>query len=331
MEALFYQKLEGQKVKCRLCNWKCTIPEGKTGICGVRQNKNGVLFSLSYGKPCSISIDPIEKKPLFHFLPGNKALSIGTLGCNFFCQGCQNFEISRTSYSEHKLKFVSPEAVINHCLAGNCRVIAFTYNEPTIFFEYMLDIAKLAKKKSIKTVIVSNGYMSQDALKELCKYIDAANIDLKGFSEKFYREYCKTRLQPVLDNIIFLKDKVWLELTNLLIPGMNDELDEIDAMCKWIKANVRNAPLHFSRFFPMYRAESKEITAINTLEKAKRIAEKYLDFVYVGNVREKNLENTVCPGCKKIVIERSGYRIGKNSIKNGKCSFCSTLVKGIWR
>lgn len=328
-EALFYKKEKGL-VKCELCHKCCVIAENKKGACGVRKNLKGVLYTLTYGRPCSIAIDPIEKKPLFHFLPGEKALSIGTFGCNFFCKGCQNYDISRGNPENTHLGFVNPEKIIDIAKKENCKVIAFTYNEPTMFFEYMLDIARLAKKSQIKTVLVSNGYIRKEALNQLAEFLDSANIDLKGFSENFYKSYCNASLNPVMENLVFLKEKVWLEITNLVIPGMNDSSFEVEEMCKWIKKNIGDVPIHFSRFFPLYKAEGMQATPLKTLENIKKIAEKHLSFVYVGNVSINGCEDTFCPACKKAVIQREGYMIRRIFLKNGLCSFCRTKIPGFW-
>ena len=329
-EALLYDQLSDKKVKCNLCNWHCTILPDKQGTCGVRKNVDGKLYSLVYGKPCSIAVDPIEKKPLFHFLPGEAILSIGTSGCNFFCLGCQNYDISQGKFDENDFKAVSPEEIISETKAKDCKMIAFTYNEPTIFYEYFIDIAKLAKNEGIKTVMVSNGYMTEKALNEILKYIDAINVDLKSFSEDFYRNYCKTKLKPVLDNLKRMKGKTWLEITNLVIPGMDDKPEEIEEMCKWIKENVGDVPLHFSRFFPMYKATGKDVTPLKTLLKAKEIADKYLSYIYIGNIETEKGENTYCPKCKALLIERRRYVITKNVVKDGKCPECGFKISGVW-
>lgn len=341
-EAKYYNILQNHKVQCNLCPWNCIIAEGKSGTCKVRKNIDGKLFSLVYGKPVSTHIDPIEKKPLFHFFPGEAVLSLGTFGCNLFCEGCQNYDISK-EWEEEQIENeeISPEKIIQIAKKNNCRMIAFTYNEPTVFFEYMLDIAKLAKKEKkekIRCVMVSNGYINQEPLTELCKYIEAANIDLKGFSEEFYKRWTKGSLQPVLDTIKTLKASgVWVELTTLIIPGENDDPKEIEKMCKWIAENVGiDVPLHFSRFFPMYKAEKKAMTPTNTLINLKKIADRYLNYVYVGNIHDKNsekienFENTVCPKCKKVLVEREGYRIRKNNLNNNRCIFCNTRIEGIF-
>jgi len=283
-EALFYKKLKDKKVQCFLCPHNCIISPSKRGICNVRENNNGILYSLTYGEPCTINIDPIEKKPIYNFLPGTKTLTIATMGCNLSCKQCQNYHISKTEIFTQP--FVPPEKIIELALKNKTPSISYSYTEPTIFYEYMLDIAKLAKKNKIKNILVSNGYISQKPLKELCKYIDAANIDLKAFTDEFYKKTCKASLKPVLETLKTLKkEKVHLEITNLIIPTLNDNLKDIEKMCIWIKENLgKDTPLHFSKFFPMYQLKDIPQTPLSTLEKVKKIADKYLSHVYLGNI-----------------------------------------------
>ncbi len=327
-EALFYDKLSKKQVQCKLCPHNCFIKRGNKGVCGVRENINGKLYSLVYGRPVAIQLDPIEKKPLYHFLPGEKVLSIGTVGCSFSCQWCQNYNISKAKPEETDVVEVLPEKVIEMCIEKGCKIIAFTFTEPTIFYEYMLDIAKLAKKEKIKCVIVSNGYINESPLKELIKYIDGANIDLKSFNEKIYKRFCNGNLKDVLGSLKILKEnKIWLEITYLVIPEINDNKEEVEKMCRWISSKLgKDVPLHFSRFFPMYKMQDTEETPIQTLEKCKKIAEEYLEFVYLGNVDEE--ANTICHGCDKVVIKRAGMFV-KNELKRGKCE-CGEELPGVW-
>ena len=284
-------------------------------------------------------IDPIEKKPFYHFLPGSRAFSIATNGCNFFCKFCQNWQISQErnnstndddTNNNSDIKEVSPEEVVELCKKQGCKIISYTYTEPTIFFEYMLDIAKIAKKQKIKNTIVSNGYISEEPLRELCKYIDGANIDLKGFTEEFYQQECKATLAPVLQTLKILKEeKVWLEITNLLIPRLNDDMKTFEKMCVWIAKELgRDVPLHISRFHPDYKEQNKKATSIESLKTAQAIAQKHLDYVYVGNIAEES--NTYCPKCKNLLIERSMMATIANKIKDGKCSFCGKEISGVW-
>ncbi len=327
-EALYWKKEKG-KIRCELCPQNCLISEGKVGFCGVRKNIKGKLISLVYAKPCSINLDPIEKKPLYHFLPGEAALSIGTIGCNFACKFCQNWEISKAKPNISNFRIVNSEEIIKITKENNAKIIAYTYTEPTIFYEYMLDIAKLAKKEGIKNVIVSNGFIQEEPLKELVKYIDGANIDLKAFDDNFYKKYCSGKLKPVLKTLKILKNNnVWLEITNLIIPGLNDDIEQIEQMCKWISKELgKDVPLHFSRFFPMYKMDHIESTPTKTLEKAAKIAKKYLNYVYIGNVPAD--DNTYCPDCNKEVISRERFSSSNNLI-NGKCS-CGYKIPGVWK
>lgn len=330
-EALFYKKLKKKVVRCFLCPNFCVINENELGKCLARKNINGKLISLSYGKPVAINIDPIEKKPLYHFLPGTKTFSIGTAGCTLKCDFCQNYEIAQTSPEDFSAKVIGPEEIIKKARENNCRSISYTYNEPTAFYEYVLDIAKLARKNKIKNIIVSNGYINEEPLKRLIKYIDAANIDLKGFTEIFYKKNCFGSLKPVLNALKILKSNVWLEITNLIIPGLNDNQKDIDKMCRWIKKNLgSDIPLHFSRFFPMHKMLNKQITPVETLEKAYKIAKNNgINYVYIGNVDNKR-ENTYCHKCNALLIERNGYSITKNNIKRNKCNNCNAKIQGIF-
>ncbi|MBU1976275.1 MAG: AmmeMemoRadiSam system radical SAM enzyme [Nanoarchaeota archaeon] len=326
-QALFYQKKSGNNVQCDLCPRNCTISPDKTGVCNVRKNIDGKLYSLVYEKPCSVSIDPIEKKPLYHFLPGSKALSIGTIGCNFFCKGCQNFDIARAKSEEHQFKTVSCQEVVQIARQKNCPIIAYTYNEPTVFYEYMLDTVKLAKEQGIKNIAVSNGYINEAPLRELCKVLDGVNIDLKSFSTAFYKEYTKGSIEPVKRTIKILKEEgIYFEITNLLIPGLNDDLVEFENMCKWIATLSKDTVLHISRFFPFYRAKDIAPTPEKTIDQAARIARKHLNYVYVGNMGRE--QHTLCPACAKIVVERGLLGV-KVIMENGKCS-CGKEIPGIW-
>lgn len=284
-EALYYKKLKNKIVQCQLCPHFCVLKQDEVGKCRVRQNISGTLYSLVFGKACSIAIDPIEKKPLYRFLPGTNTLTIATMGCNFFCSFCQNYEISQTN-PIGTIPNTSAKKIIEIALKEKCPSISFSYSDPIIAYEYVLSIAKLAKKNNLKNIIVSNGFINPEPLKKLCKYLNAANIDIKSFREGFYKKVCKSSLKPVLESLKILKEnKIHIEITNLLIPGLNDNPKEIEEMCKWIKENLgEKTPLHFSRFFPMYQLKDVPITPVETLEKAKQIGDKYLKYVYLGNV-----------------------------------------------
>lgn len=329
-EALFYKKLNNNITQCKLCPHYCTIKEGMVGICGVRKNISGKLYATTYGKPCSIAIDPIEKKPLYHFLPGSRAYSIAAAGCNLKCGNCQNYEISQARVENMPYHSMTPEQVVEDAIGKGCRVISYTYTEPTIFAEYVIDIAKLARKKGIKNVMVSNGFINPEPLKAVYKNIDAANIDLKGFTEEFYKKNCGARLMPVLETLKSLhKMKVWFEITNLVINKLNDDMKKISEMCTWIKENLGpDHPLFFSRFFPMYKLTNIMPTPIETVKKAYEVAKKAgLNYVYTGNLGKEN--NTYCPQCKVLVVKRHGFSAEEAKIKNGKC-VNGHRIPGVW-
>lgn len=330
-EALYYNKLKDSSVQCLLCPKKCFIADGNYGFCHARKNIKGKLYSMVYGNASSVCIDPIEKKPLFHFLPGSSSLSIGTFGCNLACRHCQNWTISRATPPE-AFEEVSPELLVEKAIDSGCESISYTYNEPTIFYEYVLDTAKLAKKKKIKNVIVTNGFINQTPLKEQSRYIDAANVDLKAFNEKFYKEVCFAELKPVLETLKFLsKTKVWFEITNLIIPTKNDDFEEIRKMCEWIKEELgTNYPLHFSAFYPCYKMMNVPPTPSETLIKARKIAlDVGLKHVYTGNIADIDGSTTYCPKCKKPMIKRINFSVTQNNLKNKRCS-CGYKLAGIW-
>lgn len=281
-KAQFWKK-EKNSIRCNLCPRSCLIEEDNFGFCNARKNIKGVLYSMVYCHPVSINMDPIEKKPLYHFMPKTYTLSIGTIGCNLGCLHCQNWQLSRAKFYE--TKEIKPKDIVELAKKNKVPSISYTYNEPTVFYEYVLDTAKLAKKNKIKNIIVSNGYINEKPLKKLLPYIDAANIDLKSFNEEFYNKVCSASLEPVLKSLKMIKKaKVHLEITNLIIPGYNDDPKEIENMCKWIKKNLGDVPLHFSRFFPYYKMQDVPRTPIETLTKAEQIAKKYLTKVHLGNV-----------------------------------------------
>jgi AmmeMemoRadiSam system radical SAM enzyme/AmmeMemoRadiSam system protein B/AmmeMemoRadiSam system protein A len=333
-EASYYEKFGGDRVKCKLCPHGCMLNDGQSGVCNARKNIGGILYTLNYGKPVAINVDPVEKKPLFHFLSGTGTFSIGCAGCNLSCIFCQNWKISQASPEDVPFQAMSPQEVIQHTIDSGSDSVSFTYNEPLIFYEMVLETAKLAKEKGLKNILVTNGYINPEPLKELVPYIDAANIDLKGFSEEFYKKYTGTTLKPVLEAIkIFKKAGVHIEITNLLIPGANDKPEEIRALVKWVKENTgTDTPMHFSRFFPAYKMSDASPTPVKTIEMARNIAlEEGMKYVYTGNLRSENGEDTVCPKCGKKLIDRDGYRIIYNKIKDGKCSYCGEEIKGMWK
>ncbi|MEM1535043.1 MAG: AmmeMemoRadiSam system radical SAM enzyme [Candidatus Pacearchaeota archaeon] len=330
-EALFYSKSEG-KIKCLLCPHGCFLGEGQKGKCGVRKVIGGKLYSLVYGRPCSIALDPIEKKPLYHFLPGEKALSIATFGCNLFCLHCQNYSISHEFLEAEieQLDFVEPEKIVDKTKELGAKIISYTYTEPTIFYEYMLDIAKLAKKARLKNVIVSNGYINAEPLKKLLRYIDGANVDLKAMSDSFYLKICKARLEPVLSALKIMAKKIWLEITNLVIPGLNDK-EDIDKVIEFVAGLGKDIPLHFTRFFPMYKLTDRPPTPESILLEARKKALKVINYVYAGNIANIETNTTYCPKCKEALIKRSSFYVIENKIKAGKCPFCKTPIAGVWK
>lgn len=290
---------------------------------------------MVYATPVSVAVDPIEKKPLFHFLPGTESYSLGTTGCNLGCLFCQNASISQAFPEDMLGIYLPPEEIVKNALRENCKSISYTYTEPTIFYEYVYDTARLAKKKKLKNVMVTNGFINPEPTKQLYKYIDAANVDLKGFSEEFYKNVCFARLQSVLETLKLLdKMNIWIEITNLIIPGLNDDMKNIKEMCEWIKNELgAGYPLHFSRFFPCYKMMDRQPTPFETLKEAYQIAKKTgLKYVYVGNVPEEEYNHTYCPKCNETIIKRTKYfQVSEDRIKNGRCPKCKTKIEGIWK
>jgi len=333
-EAMLYERLSEGKVKCNLCNHRCTIRDGSYGICGVRQNVDGSLFSLVYDRIIASHIDPIEKKPLFQFYPGSKAYSIATVGCNFTCRHCQNSDISQLP-REKKGYIVGekmrPEEIVREAHSSGCKSIAYTYTEPTIFFELAYETAQRAHDKGIENLFVSNGYMTPEALEEISPYLDGINIDLKSFTEKFYKEICGGRLEPVLDNIKLAKTLgIWVEVTTLIIPTLNDSQDELHQIAEFLRDVDRNIPWHISQFYPTYQIINLPRTPVETLHMAREIGMKTgLHYVYEGNVPGRGNENTYCHQCGELLIERWGYSIIKNTIKDGHCPSCQGSVAGV--
>ncbi len=331
-EALLYDKLDYAKVQCLLCAHKCVIADGATGICKVRQNKEGVLYSLVYGKAIAAHIDPIEKKPLYHFFPGSESFSIATPGCNFECGFCQNWQISQVSSESilSRTHNLSPQDVVELSLQEGCRSISYTYTEPTIFFEYAYEIAKLAKKKGLYNNFVTNGYMGKEVLLAIKPYLDAANVDLKSFREDFYKKMCKARLGPVLESIRYMKELgIWIEVTTLIIPDENDSDDELKDIAAFIADVGVDIPWHISSFHPDYKLENHKPTQLQSLQRAYDFGkEAGLRYVYLGNVLEGN--ETYCYNCFKTIIKRSYFTISQNNIKDSRCSFCGALIDGFF-
>jgi len=351
-KARFYKKLKDDRVECTACEWHCNLGDNEVGICGVRQNESGDLYSLVYGNAISVHTDPVEKKPLFHFLPGEKVFSIGTVGCNFGCGFCQNWDISQVAKDiktrltrEGKAEKLgveisslgyelSPKKAVEYCQQKEIPMIAYTYNEPTVFIEYALDTARLAKKQKIKSILVTNGYMAEETIPEIARYIDAANIDLKAFTDGFYKKVCKASLAPVLRNIELLyKSDVWIELTTLLIPGENDSESEMKEMAAFIASVDKGIPWHISRFHPDYEMKDKNITSDKSMLLAFDIGKAAgLEFVYLGNVSNTEKMATVCPKCGELLIERSFFGSScTDAFEEGVCKSCKARMPGVWR
>jgi pyruvate formate lyase activating enzyme len=333
-EAMLYEKLSDGKVKCNLCNHRCTIKEGNYGICGVRQNTDGSLCTLVYDKIIASHIDPIEKKPLFQFYPGSTAYSIATVGCNFKCKHCQNADISQLPMERKGYvvgEKMGPEEMAEAARRSGCQSIAYTYTEPTVFFELAYETAQKAHDKGIKNIFVSNGYMSPEALQEITPYLDGINIDLKAFTDKFYKEICGARLAPVLDTIRLAKNLgIWVEVTTLVIPTLNDSADELRQIAEFLTDVDVSIPWHISQFYPTYQLTDLPRTPVETLHRAREIGlESGLRYVYEGNVPGRGNENTYCHGCRELLIERWGYSIQKNTIIEGQCPSCGSPVAGV--
>jgi len=330
----FFTQLAGRRVRCDLCPRLCETGPGERGHCGVRENVDGRYYSLVYGNPCAVHVDPVEKKPFFHVLPASRSFSLATAGCNLNCKFCQNWEISQTRPEETSNYQMPPDEVLEHALQNQCQTIASTYVEPTIFIEYMLDIGRLARKRGLLKVMHSNGFINPVPLDELCSCLDAACIDLKGFSEDFYRDLTGGALAPVLETLRGLKRRnVHTEVVNLVIPGKNDNMEQVRAMCRWIKNELGpDVPLHFTRFWPLYKLKSLPPTPVATLEQARKTAlEEGLSFVYIGNVPGHPGEHTSCPKCGAMLIQRLGYRVEVQNLKDGRCRQCGRVIPGIWK
>ena len=334
-EALFYQRTSDNKVVCGLCHHRCRIAPGKRGICGVRENQDGRLVSLVYGRLVSENIDPIEKKPLFHFLPGSRSLSIATVGCNFQCRHCQNYQISQYPHL-HQGRITgeprTPASVVEEAIRSGCASISYTYVEPTIFYEFAYDCARLAKERAIRNVFVSNGYMTDEVIRHLAPVLDGINIDLKSFSSSFYQTVCKARLEPVLDAIrLFHELGVLVEVTTLVIPGLNDSDEELRAIARFLRGVSAFLPWHVSGFFPTYKMLDRPSTPPATLRKAREIGlAEGLRFVYEGNVRGSGGEDTFCPECATLLIRRSGFSSDMVALEKGRCQKCGTSIAGVF-
>jgi pyruvate formate lyase activating enzyme len=333
-EAKWWEPAENNKIKCTLCPRYCKIGPGQHGFCYIRQNRNGRLITIGYGHPTGFAVDPIEKKPLSHFLPGTGVLSFGTAGCNLGCKFCQNWTMSKARLDDMQAHEVSPEGVVALARKHGTPSIAYTYNDPTIFAEYVIDIARLAQQEDIRSVMVTAGYIDKNARKDVYKYIDAANVDLKAFSERFYHKLTFSHLSDVLDTLVWLKNEtdVWLEITNLIIPQENDSRDELHRMCEWIVRNLgESVPLHFTAFHPDFKMRDKQRTPDHILRAARKIAlETGIKYCYLGNILDSESQTTYCPVCQKALIARDWHSIRFNKIENSKCPDCGTVIAGVF-
>jgi pyruvate formate lyase activating enzyme len=333
VEARYYRKLPDRETECLLCPRLCKLGDKERGYCGVRENQGGTYYTLVYGKVCSLNVDPVEKKPFFHVLPASNALSLATAGCNVNCKFCQNWQISQVRPEQVKAMDLAPAAAVRMARKYRCPSIAYTYTEPVVYFEYLVDTAREAAGEGLRNLVVTAAHIQPDPLRELIRAVDAIKIDLKGFTKKFYAEYVHGDLAAVLEAIkTVAKSSVWLEIVYLVIPTLNDDPGEIREMSRWLKAEAGpDVPLHFSRFQPMYLVKNLPPTPVSSLETARTIAlEEGLRYVYIGNVPGHVGENTYCPGCRRILIRRMGYQVLDNGIKGGKCGSCGTRIPGVW-
>jgi len=326
-EALFYETKSEERVKCLLCPRECLLNPGKVGVCRVRENRGGQLYTRNYARVAAQGLDPIEKKPLYHFYPGSSIFSLGTMGCNFSCQFCQNWSIAQ---AEPTTGYLSPEQAVRIALAAkesrNCVGLAFTYSEPLVWYEYVRETAEQAKMAGLKNVLVTNGFVQEKPLKELLPFLDALNVDIKAFTADFYRKWCKGDLQPVLHTVEQAVQKCHVELTNLLIPGLNDTTEEIRSLVEWVAGLSTDIPVHFSRYFPNYQLDLPP-TPLESMENAYALAKEQLNYVYLGNLSENRGKDTCCPQCSQVLIRRSGYSVEITGLDGQKCDNCGELIK----
>lgn len=333
-EARYWEKLPHRKIKCTLCPRECVIDDRERGYCGVRENRGGVYYTLVHSRVCAANIDPIEKKPFFHVLPGSTSFSIATAGCNVNCKMCQNWDISQVRPEQVRSLYLPPREVAALARQNRCATISYTYSEPVIFYEYMMDTAEAGRAAGVKNVVVTGGYIKPEPLKELCGRVDAVKVDLKAFSEKFYREVVNGELKPVLEALVGLRKLgMWTEIVYLVVPTLNDSDPEFRGLARWVKSELgADVPLHFTRFHPQYLLKNLPPTPVKTLERAKAIADaEGLRYAYLGNVPGHPGENTYCPKCRRTVIEREGFWIRSVRLLEGRCASCRQLIPGIWK
>lgn len=332
-EASFYLKLPNKMVQCKLCPRECVVADGERGYCRVRENRGGTYYTLVYARVVAAHIDPIEKKPFYHFLPGTAAYSVASGGCNVHCKFCQNWEISQARPEDLTSTLITPEQLATAAKANNCRVMAYTYSEPIVFWEYVYDAAEAGHRENARSVMVSNGFIQQEPLLKLCERLDALKVDLKSFSETYYRDVVRGQLKPVLNTLVTArKHAKWLEIVYLTVPTLNDSDEEFRGLARWIKSELGpDVPIHFTRFYPLYLLKNLPPTPVQSLERARSIMEaEGLHYSYVGNVPGHPWENTWCPQCKSLLIERTGYVIQQVNLKNGKCGKCARDIPGVW-
>lgn len=333
VEARFYEKLPNRKVKCVLCPRECLVDDRERGFCGVRENRAGTYYTLVHSRPCTFHVDPIEKKPFFHFLPGSLSFSLATAGCNVNCKFCQNWQISQVRPEQVRSVELPPVQVATAAAQYACRSVSYTYSEPVVFYEYMIDSAQATRQRGIRNAVVTNGFIQAEPLRQLCEQVDAIKIDLKSFSEKFYRDVVNGELKPVLENLVRIrKTTAWLEIVYLIIPTLNDGDTEFRALSKWLRSEVgTDVPIHFTRFHPEYLLKNLTPTPPARLESAHAIAKaEGLRYVYLGNLPGHPAENTICPSCGRVVVERTGFVTRKLDLKEGKCPACQFAIPGIW-
>jgi pyruvate formate lyase activating enzyme len=332
-EAMYYEKLDHKKIRCKLCPRECVIDDKERGYCGDRENHEGTYYTLVHSRPCTWHADPIEKKPLFHFHPGSSAFSIATAGCNVNCKFCQNWEISQARPEQIRSIYLPPDKVAEKAQEYNCLSIAYTYSEPVVFYEYMVDTADAGHDRGVKSVVVTGGYIAPEPLKKLCTHVDAIKVDLKSYSEEFYRNIVNGKLKPVLDALIIMRAAgMWTEIVYLVIPTLNDTDTELEGASRWIRENLgADTPVHFTRFHPQYLIKNLPSTPVATLERAKEIADaEGLNYVYVGNVPGHPAQQTYCPGCDRVVVSRTGYNVHSVALSNGTCNNCGHKIAGVW-